>query len=171
MRILSIHPCGTSRVLLHAVKSYDMGPSHFTSHPRGRCAAGFITLKNPSPWLGSNPQPLGPVASTLTTTPPRQQGQATLHSSVDGWCRGQIMMQISSHECFGLTSCILLKWQSSTHTTYMTGPKKTRNLHERERERDSIRYVGPSMSAMRLYHWSISPPWMPYLRDILCVHR
>jgi hypothetical protein len=27
-----------------------------------------ITLKNPSPWLGSNPQPLGPVAST---TPPR----------------------------------------------------------------------------------------------------
>jgi hypothetical protein len=28
----------------------------------------FITLKNPSPWLGLNPQPLGPVAST---TPPR----------------------------------------------------------------------------------------------------
>jgi hypothetical protein len=39
MRILSIHPCGTSRVLLHAVKSYDMGPSRFTSHPRGSCAA------------------------------------------------------------------------------------------------------------------------------------
>jgi hypothetical protein len=38
MRILSIRPCGTSRVLLHAVKSYDMGPSRFTSHPRGRCA-------------------------------------------------------------------------------------------------------------------------------------
>jgi hypothetical protein len=36
MRILSIRPCGTSRVLLHAVKSYDMGPSRFTSHPRGR---------------------------------------------------------------------------------------------------------------------------------------
>jgi hypothetical protein len=32
----------------------------------------FITLKNPSPWLGLNPQPLGPVASTLTTTPPWQ---------------------------------------------------------------------------------------------------
>jgi hypothetical protein len=31
----------------------------------------FIVLKNPSPWPGSNPQPLGPVASTLTTTPPR----------------------------------------------------------------------------------------------------
>jgi hypothetical protein len=26
---------------LHAVKSYDMGPSRFTSHPRGRCAADF----------------------------------------------------------------------------------------------------------------------------------
>jgi hypothetical protein len=39
--IVSIRPCGTSRVLLHAVKSYDMGPSRFTSHPRGRCAADF----------------------------------------------------------------------------------------------------------------------------------
>jgi hypothetical protein len=41
MRILSIHPCGISRVFLHDVKSYDMGPSRFTSHPRGRCAADF----------------------------------------------------------------------------------------------------------------------------------
>jgi hypothetical protein len=32
----------------------------------------FIALKNPSLWLGLNPQPLGPVASTLTTTPPRR---------------------------------------------------------------------------------------------------
>jgi hypothetical protein len=32
----------------------------------------FIALKNPSPWPGSNPQSLGPVASTLTTTPPRR---------------------------------------------------------------------------------------------------
>jgi hypothetical protein len=31
----------------------------------------FITLKDPLPWLGLNPQPVGPVASTLTTTPPR----------------------------------------------------------------------------------------------------
>jgi hypothetical protein len=41
MRILSIHPRGTPRVLLHAVKSYDMAPSRFTSHRRGRCAADF----------------------------------------------------------------------------------------------------------------------------------
>jgi hypothetical protein len=55
MRNFSIRPCGTSRVLLHAVKSYDMGPSRFTSHPRGRCAADFIALKNPSPWPGFEP--------------------------------------------------------------------------------------------------------------------
>jgi hypothetical protein len=41
MRILSIHSFGTSRVLLHAVKSYDMGPYRFTFHPRGSCAADF----------------------------------------------------------------------------------------------------------------------------------
>jgi hypothetical protein len=40
--ILSIRPCRTSRVLLHAVK-YDVGPSRFTFHPRGRCAADFYS--------------------------------------------------------------------------------------------------------------------------------
>jgi hypothetical protein len=72
MRIFSIRPGGTSRVLLHAVKSYDMRPSRFTSHPRERCAADTYRLTNPSPWPGSNPQPSGPVASTLTATPPRR---------------------------------------------------------------------------------------------------
>jgi hypothetical protein len=39
---------GNSRVLLHALKSYDMGLLGFTSHPRGTCAVDFfITLKNP----------------------------------------------------------------------------------------------------------------------------
>jgi hypothetical protein len=32
----------------------------------------FIALKNPSTWPGSNPQTSGPVARTLTTTPPRR---------------------------------------------------------------------------------------------------
>jgi hypothetical protein len=32
----------------------------------------FITIKNPSPWPGSNPRPLGLMVSTLTTIPPRQ---------------------------------------------------------------------------------------------------
>jgi hypothetical protein len=30
------------RVLSHAVKSYNMGPSGFTSHLRGRCAVDFF---------------------------------------------------------------------------------------------------------------------------------
>jgi hypothetical protein len=72
MKIWSFRSFGTSRVILHAVKSYDMGPSRFTSHPSGRCAEDFYRLKNPSPWPDSKPQPLGPVASTLTTTPPRR---------------------------------------------------------------------------------------------------
>jgi hypothetical protein len=44
--------------------------SGFTSHPKEVVLRISITLKNPSPWPRSNPQPLGPVASTLTTTPP-----------------------------------------------------------------------------------------------------
>jgi hypothetical protein len=57
--ILSVHPCGTSRVLLRVVKCYDMGPSRFTSHPRGRCAADFIAFKNPPPWPGFEPATFG----------------------------------------------------------------------------------------------------------------
>jgi hypothetical protein len=38
----------------------------------GKCAADFIALKNPSSWPGSNPRPLGQMASTLTTIPPRR---------------------------------------------------------------------------------------------------
>jgi hypothetical protein len=49
------------------------GTSGFTSHLKESVLRMFITLKIPLPWPGSNPQPLGPVASTLTTTPPRQQ--------------------------------------------------------------------------------------------------
>jgi hypothetical protein len=44
------------------------GTSGFTFHPKEVCA-----LKNPSPLPGLNPRPLGPLASTLTTTPPRRQ--------------------------------------------------------------------------------------------------
>jgi hypothetical protein len=70
MRILSIHSCGTARVLLHDVKSYETFPLYFPSERKLCC--WFIALKNPSPCPGSNPQPLSPVASTLTTTPPRR---------------------------------------------------------------------------------------------------
>jgi hypothetical protein len=80
MRILSIHPCGTSRVLLHAVKSYDMGPSGLTSQ------------KNPSPWPGSNTQPLSPVASTLTTTPPRRLAVAVHTTRQQFQCIGVLTL-------------------------------------------------------------------------------
>jgi hypothetical protein len=56
---LSIHPCGTSRIFFYVIKSYDMGPSRFTSHPRGRCAAYFIALKYPSPWPGFEAETFG----------------------------------------------------------------------------------------------------------------
>jgi hypothetical protein len=48
------------------------GTSGFTSHPKEGVLWIIIALKNPSPWPGFNPQPLGLVASTLTTTPPRR---------------------------------------------------------------------------------------------------
>jgi hypothetical protein len=47
-----------------------MGPSRFTSHPKEGVLRIFIALKNPSPRPGLNPRSLGPVASTLATTPP-----------------------------------------------------------------------------------------------------
>jgi hypothetical protein len=52
-------------------KILQHGPSGFTYHMKEGVLRIFIALKNPSPWPGSNPQPLGPVASTLTITPPR----------------------------------------------------------------------------------------------------
>jgi hypothetical protein len=44
MRIESIHPHGTSRVLLYAIKFYDMVPSGFNFNPRGVLRI-FIALK------------------------------------------------------------------------------------------------------------------------------
>jgi hypothetical protein len=46
--------------------------SGFTSHLKEGVLQIFIALKSHSPRPGLNPQPLGPVASTLTTTPPRR---------------------------------------------------------------------------------------------------
>jgi hypothetical protein len=55
-------------------KILEHGTSSFTCHPKEGVVQIFIVLKNPSPWPGLNPRPLGPVASTLTTTPPRRPG-------------------------------------------------------------------------------------------------
>jgi hypothetical protein len=54
----------TRRVLLHAVKSYNMGPPHLLPLWKKACS-GFL-----SPQPGLNPQTLGP--STLTITPLRR---------------------------------------------------------------------------------------------------
>jgi hypothetical protein len=46
----------------------------FTSHPKENVLRIFTAFKDPLPWLDLNPQPLGPVESTLTSTPLRQIG-------------------------------------------------------------------------------------------------
>jgi hypothetical protein len=61
------HAC---KFLSHAV-NLRHGTDGFTSPPKERRAADFITLKIHRPWPGLNPRTLGPVASTLTTRPPR----------------------------------------------------------------------------------------------------
>jgi hypothetical protein len=53
-------------------KILQHGTSCFTSHSKKGVVRIFIALKNLLPWPGSNQRPLGPVASTLTTTSRRQ---------------------------------------------------------------------------------------------------
>jgi hypothetical protein len=60
-------------------KIFRHGNSGFTSYPKEDVLRIFIALKNPSPWPGSNPQPLDPVARTLTSTPPRRRVTVTFH--------------------------------------------------------------------------------------------
>jgi hypothetical protein len=62
LRNIFIH---VRKVLLHAV-NLRHGTDGFTSPPKEIVLRIFITLKNPS-----NPRTLGPVASTLITSPPR----------------------------------------------------------------------------------------------------
>jgi hypothetical protein len=63
---------------LHAVKSYDMGHPALLSIREEGVLRIFIAIKNQSPRPSLNPPPLGPVASTLTTTPPRRLRQTLL---------------------------------------------------------------------------------------------
>jgi hypothetical protein len=48
------------------------GTSGFTSHPKEGVLRIFIAVINPWPRSGLNRRPLDPVASTVTTTPPRR---------------------------------------------------------------------------------------------------
>jgi hypothetical protein len=67
---LRISICDSSTDLLYAVKSYDMVPPDLL--PIRVELRIFIEIKNPSTLPDLNPQYLRPVASTLTTTPPRR---------------------------------------------------------------------------------------------------
>jgi hypothetical protein len=53
------------------------GASGFTSPPKEDMLRIFITLKNPSPRTGLNPQTLGTIASTLTTRPLKRHVQCS----------------------------------------------------------------------------------------------
>jgi hypothetical protein len=72
MRILRIQCLWYLNWSLTCRKILWHGTSGFTSHPKEDVLRIFIALKNPSPRPGLNTRPLGPVASTLTTTPPRR---------------------------------------------------------------------------------------------------
>jgi hypothetical protein len=61
-------------------KILQHGASSFTSHLKEGVLRTFITIKNPLPWPGLNSRPLGPVASTLTTTPRRKLPISGNHS-------------------------------------------------------------------------------------------
>jgi hypothetical protein len=72
MRILSIHPCGTSRVFTcRKILRHGTFPLYFSSERKVCC--GFLSnLKIHRLGRVLNPQPLGPVASTVITKPPNQ---------------------------------------------------------------------------------------------------
>jgi hypothetical protein len=55
------------KLFSYAVKYYDMGPPA----PKEVLLRIIIAPKNPLPRPGLNPRTLGPVARTLTITPPR----------------------------------------------------------------------------------------------------
>jgi hypothetical protein len=68
-------------------KILQHGTFGFTSHPKEGVLRIFIAFKTPSPCPGSNPLPLGPVASTLTAT----QGYDYLKAT-EGNCRGTALV-------------------------------------------------------------------------------
>jgi hypothetical protein len=69
VRILPIQYLKYLKVSLTCRKILRHGASGFTSYPKEDVLRIFIALKNPSPMAGLNPRLLGPVLSTLTTTP------------------------------------------------------------------------------------------------------
>jgi hypothetical protein len=59
------------RVLQHTVKSHDMEPTALLPLRKKSCYWFILSLKIHGPRPGLNPRIFGPVASTITTRPPR----------------------------------------------------------------------------------------------------
>jgi hypothetical protein len=57
---------------LHTLKSYDMESLALLPLQRKVCCGILLPLKNSSPQPGMNLRSLGPMASTITITPPRR---------------------------------------------------------------------------------------------------
>jgi hypothetical protein len=89
------------------------GTSGFTSHPKEGVLRIFIALKNPSP--GLNSRPLGPMASTLTTTPPVREDTVSTAVSV----ALVVLISLLKRDEWGRKN-----WRCSVKTT---GAKKQRN--------------------------------------------
>jgi hypothetical protein len=66
---ISVHTC---KDFFACTKILQHGASGFTSRLKEGVLWIFISHKNPSPQLSVNPRPLGPLESTLTTTPLRR---------------------------------------------------------------------------------------------------
>jgi hypothetical protein len=105
-------PCGTSRGLQHAVKSYDMGPQALLPIRRKLCWGFVLPLKINRLGWALNPQPLVPLTSTLTTTPPRRHSSMVVSSwdKQDGdreqlYCVAQ-QCQINSLRFLSYGSCL-----------------------------------------------------------------
>jgi hypothetical protein len=64
--------CSYLQVIFKCRKILRHGASGFISPLREGVLWIFVALKNPSPLPGLNPRTLGPIASTLTITPPRE---------------------------------------------------------------------------------------------------
>jgi hypothetical protein len=72
MSILHIPYLSYVNGFLTCRKILRRGTFGFTSHQKEVVLRIFMALENPSPLSGLNPRTLGPVASTLTTAPPRR---------------------------------------------------------------------------------------------------
>jgi hypothetical protein len=103
VRILPIQYLRYLKGSLTCRKILWCGTFGFTYHPKEGVLRIFIALKNPPPWLGLNLRPMGPVASTLTTTPLRWMVQDLRNTHIEMpsiKVRNQKLFTFSYLKCF-----------------------------------------------------------------------